>query len=220
MKPPQREYALSFAVRSGSKYCCQSKRSGGTSLMASTRLTMLPQNVRRSPAPGRMQPIPTIAMSAGAWAGSPATSTAAGAWASRWADEPSASSRCRPATVVTPSRSAATWPIMYMPCRHWSSAPTATSLDAPGAGAGSRSTPLLAIRRRPMLSTSSAWRTSCAGCPACTRRRFSAANSSANGDGRQRVAWPGPLSRNTVRSQARAASWKPEVIAPDATASS
>ena len=66
----------------------------------------------------------------------------------------------------------------------------------PAPRSGLRSTPLDAIRRRPMLSSSSAWRISCGGhalaAPAGASRRRTRRRT---GDGRQRVACPGPLSR-------------------------
>src|SRR5262245_13080919 len=61
--PPRLEYTRSLAKDLGSKKISGSHRSGGTSVMASTLLTILCQKVSRSGAPGRTHAIPMIATS-------------------------------------------------------------------------------------------------------------------------------------------------------------
>ena len=164
--------------------------------------------------------MPMIAMSAGSGAGS-GSGSSAGSAASRSA-APSITRSCSSAIVPTRSCIAATCPIMNRPWRHCSSSSSSTSLGACGsaAKAGLRSTPFAAMRRRPMFSTSSRSRRSAGSTCSVSSRSRSAAKSSTNGDGRQRVACPGPLSSSTVCVPATAACWNAAVIAPPLTASS
>ena len=69
MNPPHREYTLSRVFLSGSYIRRQSQRSAGTSPIASTFARMFVHKLATSGAPGRMQPSPTIATSAGGGGG-------------------------------------------------------------------------------------------------------------------------------------------------------
>src|SRR2546427_12583777 len=60
---PRLEYTRSLAKDLGSKKISGSHRSGGTSVMASTLLTILCQKVSRSGAPGKTHAMPMMATS-------------------------------------------------------------------------------------------------------------------------------------------------------------
>ena len=84
----------------------------------------------------------------------------------------------RPARMVAQNWAWA-WDVIYSPFGDTSYLWNATGTSAegsPAAPAGARSTPLAAIRRRPMFSCSSRPRTSSASIPAARRRRRSVSN--------------------------------------------
>ena len=168
-----------------------------------------------------------MAMSHGVCTGSGVTISTVGELSSSfWL--PALTSSCSSAMVTRWARREAAWPIMYMPRAYWSSServtrPGASALttDASGLTAPSsilpastdslplplpeiRSSPLEAIRSRPMFIHSRVLTISSWDFPSFSKRRFSRSKTSKYGVLMQRMAWPGPVCSRIVSLHSRA----------------